>query len=121
MSKTPGFFDWRLLKESYSFQFDPNANYVDPDFGLPQGSVDSGKAGYGGDNNNWGGSMQRALAFGKIANEFVGKNIISSQKRKQGFVNKRGESRQEYNQIKQYRTSLHTIITSNKSSTIHCS
>ena len=81
MSKTPGFFDWRLLKESYSFQFDPNANYVDPDFGLPQGSVDSGKAGYGGDNNNWGGSMQRALAFGKIANEFVGKNIISSQKR----------------------------------------
>jgi hypothetical protein len=81
MSETPGFFDWRKLNEAYSFKFDPAAKYPDPDFGLPQGRVDSGKAGYGGENNDWGGSMQRALAFAKIANEFSGKDIITSQKR----------------------------------------
>lgn len=35
----------------------------------------------GGDGGNWGGSMGRALWFAKIANEYMGKNIVSSQKR----------------------------------------
>jgi hypothetical protein len=76
-----GFSDWKTLNESYSFRFDPDANYPDQDFGLPQGKIDSGKVGYGGEGNNWGGSMERTLAFAKIANEFMGKNVIVSQKR----------------------------------------
>ena len=35
----------------------------------------------GGDGGNWGGSMGRALWFAKIANQYMGKNIVSSQKR----------------------------------------
>ena len=75
------FRSWKSLNEGYSFNFDPNASYPDPDFGLPSGSIDSGKVNYGGDGNNWGGSMERALAFAKIANDFSGKNIVVSQKR----------------------------------------
>jgi hypothetical protein len=35
----------------------------------------------GGDGGNWGGSMGRALWFAKISNDYMGKNIVSSQKR----------------------------------------
>lgn len=70
----------KLITEA-SFSFDPGGGYSDPTFGLPQGSVDSGKAASGGDNGNWGGSMSRALAFAKVANDFMGKNVITSQKR----------------------------------------
>jgi len=81
MARLKNFLEWKLILESYSFEFDPTGNYPDKDFGLPTGRVDSGKAGYGGDNNDWGGSMQRTLAFAKIANEFMGKDVILSQKR----------------------------------------
>ena len=57
-----------------AFVFDPAAKYSDKTFDIP--NVSSG--GVGGD---WGGTMQRALAFAKIANDFVGKNIVISQKR----------------------------------------
>jgi hypothetical protein len=50
-------------------------------FGLPQGNVDSGKVTPGGTNGDWGGSMYKALEVANVANEFVGKNIVSSQKR----------------------------------------
>ncbi len=71
---------WKKLYEA-SFAFDPSGNYSDPTFGLPTGTANSGKVSPGGAGGDWDGSMQRALAFGKIANEFIGKNIISSQKR----------------------------------------
>lgn len=70
-----------VLNES-NFIFDPKAKYPDKTFGLTTGSTNSGKVVLGGENRDWGGSMQRALAFAKVANDFVGKNIISSQKRK---------------------------------------
>ena len=50
-------------------------------FGLPQGAVDSGKVTPGGTDGDWGGSMYKALEVANVANEFVGKNIVSSQKR----------------------------------------
>lgn len=73
------FNNWIKLTESFSF--DPDANYPDQTFGFAVGSVDSRAVSPGGEGGDWGGSMQRALAFGKIANDFVGKNIVSSQKR----------------------------------------
>lgn len=73
------FNNWISLTESFSF--DPSANYPDKTFGFTIGNVDSGKANIGGANGDWGGSMARALAFGKIANDFVGKNTVISQKR----------------------------------------
>lgn len=51
-------------------------------YGFPLGNVDSGKVVVGGANNDWGGSMERALEIGAIAKECTGKsNIITSQKR----------------------------------------
>lgn len=76
------FDNWQSLNETTAaFAFDPSASYPDPNFGLAQGSVDSAKVSPGGADGNWGGSMPRALAFAKIANDFMGKNVISSQKR----------------------------------------
>lgn len=77
------FNQWSLLNEeaSYAFKFDPAARYQDPSFGLSLGGSDSNKASAGGQGGNWGGSMPRALAFAKIANDFMGKNLVSSQKR----------------------------------------
>jgi hypothetical protein len=72
---------WKLLNETASFEFDPSGEYPDKTFGFPEGSSDSGKVVKGGENGDWGGSMQRALAFAKVANEFVGRDIVSSQKR----------------------------------------
>jgi len=51
-------------------------------YGFEQGSVDSGKVVFGGKNNNWGGSMERALEIASFAKKCSGKkNVISSQKR----------------------------------------
>lgn len=75
------FEKWKLLNETASFEFDPTGDYPDKTFGLPEGSSDSGKVVKGGENGDWGGSMQRALAFAKVANDFVGRDIVSSQKR----------------------------------------
>jgi hypothetical protein len=50
-------------------------------YGFPTGPVDSGKAMLGGEDGDWGGSLQKALEIGKLANDFVGKNIVTSQKR----------------------------------------
>jgi hypothetical protein len=49
--------------------------------GFATGKVDSGKVVGGGTGGNWGGSMPRALRIAKIANDFMGKNVITSQKR----------------------------------------
>ena len=73
------FNNWINLTEAVSF--DPSANYPDKTFGFAVGNVDSGKANMGGVGGDWGGSMPRALSFGKTANDFVGKNIVTSQKR----------------------------------------
>lgn len=76
------FDSWQSVNEAaYAFKFDPAARYPDPTFGLAQGPIDSAKAAPGGEGSNWGGSMTRALAFAKIANDFMGKNVVSSQKR----------------------------------------
>ena len=50
-------------------------------YGFSTGAVDSGKVMLGGYGGDWGGSMQKALEIGKLANDFVGKNIVTSQKR----------------------------------------
>lgn len=75
------FNEWQGLNESASFKFDPLARYKDPTFGLSQGAIDTASISPGGVDGNWGGSMTRALAFAKVANEFTGKNVITSQKR----------------------------------------
>jgi len=50
-------------------------------YGLATGKVNSGKVVTGGINGDWAGSMSRTLQIAKLANDFVGKNIITSQKR----------------------------------------
>lgn len=51
-------------------------------YGFEVGDVDSGKVVYGGKNDNWGGSMERALEIASFAKACSGKkNVISSQKR----------------------------------------
>lgn len=51
-------------------------------YGFPEGNVDSKKVFLGGENNNWDGSMERALEFAKMAKECTGKSdVIMSQKR----------------------------------------
>lgn len=50
-------------------------------FGLPVGDIDSGKITGGGTGGDWGGSMLKALEVADVANKFIGKNIVSSQKR----------------------------------------
>ena len=74
------FRDWNFLNEA-AFAFDPDAEYKDPTFGLEKGDTDTTKVKEGGEGGNWGGSMPRALAFAKVANDFAGKNLIASQKR----------------------------------------
>jgi predicted chitinase len=69
-----------------SFAFDPNANYPDKTLGYPIGAVDTAKVIPGGDGGDWGGSMQRALWFAKIADDWAkangkSKSLIVSQKR----------------------------------------
>ena len=86
MRKVLSFGEWGSINESSSFEFDPSGNYdemgADKTFGLPKGQPHSGKVYLGGEGGDWGGSMQRALAFAKFVMEFTGKpDIISSQKR----------------------------------------
>lgn len=51
-------------------------------YNFPIGNVDSGNVVLGGVNNNWDGSMDKALEIANIARECSGKkNIITSQKR----------------------------------------
>jgi len=73
------FTNWTNLSES--FAFDPDARYPDPTFGIEAGAVNTNKTFAGGEGGNWGGSMPRALAFAKVANDFLKRNILSSQKR----------------------------------------
>jgi len=53
----------------------------DETYGFKEGAVNTPSVLRGGNNGNWGGSMGRALWFAKIAKEYMGKNIVSSQKR----------------------------------------
>jgi len=67
--------------------FNPNGNYPDPTFGFPIGEVGSKLVTPGGTNGDWGGSMPRALAFARVATDFMRENFnkgnpITSQKRK---------------------------------------
>jgi predicted chitinase len=78
------FNKWNNLNESVAF--DPSGNYPDKTFGYIVGAIDSGKANLGGTGGDWGGSMQRALWFAKIADEWgtangKEKSLVSSQKR----------------------------------------
>lgn len=50
-------------------------------YGFTVGNVNTNKVMLGGDGGDWGGSLQRALEIAKLANDFVGHNIVSSQKR----------------------------------------
>jgi len=74
------FSDWSRLNESATFEFDPLARYPDPNFGLDKLKGEVSPVSPGGVDSNWGGSMPRALAFAKIANDYMGKNVISFQK-----------------------------------------
>lgn len=76
---------WSSLFEA-AFAFDPGAGYPDSTFGMEKGGVDSSRVMAGGEGGNWGGSMPRALAFAKVAKDFMEekfgkKKAISSQKR----------------------------------------
>ncbi len=76
---------WSSLSEA-AFPFDPEAEYPDPTFGMEKGGVDSSRVMAGGEGGDWGGSMPRALAFAKVAKDFMEekfgkKKAISSQKR----------------------------------------
>ncbi len=78
------FNTWHSLNEAVAF--DKSANYADKTFGYPVGTVDTTKVFLGGTGSDWGGSMQRALWFARIADDWAmanGKNksLISSQKR----------------------------------------
>jgi hypothetical protein len=51
-------------------------------YGFPEGKVDSGKVVTGGENGNWGGSMDRTLEILSIAKKCKGnENVVISQKR----------------------------------------
>ena len=65
----------RSRKETQSAQRSVNL------YGFAKGPVDSNKVFLGGTDGVWGGSMERALEIAKLANDFVGTNIVSSQKR----------------------------------------
>ena len=81
MKRIIPFEEWSLVNES-DLVFDPKGGYPDKTFGLPKGEPHSGKVYPGGEGGDWGGSMQRALAFAKVAVDFTkNPNIISSQKR----------------------------------------
>lgn len=76
--------DWDYSDEdTEEIEGKENTKYLSSD-GIPisggetYGLTDTLKGGIGG---NWGGSMGRALWFAKIANEYMGENIVSSQKR----------------------------------------
>jgi hypothetical protein len=68
--KILNFNSWNKLSEATTF--DPNGNYTDKTFGFKTGSIDSGFASPGGDGGDWAGSMPRALAVAKAADEFLG-------------------------------------------------
>ena len=71
------------VEDSEEIEGKENTVYLSDD-GIPKlGGETYGLQGTltGGDGGNWGGSMGRALWFAKIANEYMGKNIVSSQKR----------------------------------------
>lgn len=75
------FNNWISINEAVA-AFDPAARYPDQTFGYPVGQIDSGKANLGGDNDNWGGSLGRALWFGKVADEWGAANGKFNDKRK---------------------------------------
>lgn len=80
--KILNFNSWNKLSESTSFN--PTGNYPDKTFGFKTGAIDSGFASPGGDGGDWGGSMPRALAVAKAADEFFGgkfSKMAFSQKR----------------------------------------
>lgn len=85
MSYIVDYHRWSALFEA-AVPFDPSGSYSDPTLGLTTGEVNSRKVTIGGKDGNWGGAMPRALAFARVANDFMrerfGKNnSISSQKR----------------------------------------
>ena len=83
-----------LMSDDVQGAIDPMAwrddgEWEDPTFGLPSTSLNQGfPAGVvtGGLGNDWGGSMSRALWFGKTANDFIGRYTITSTKRTWGMT-----------------------------------
>ena len=76
-------YDDEEIEDTEEIEGKENIEYLSID-GIPKlGGETYGLKGTlkGGDGGNWGGSMGRALWFAKIANEYMGKNIVSSQKR----------------------------------------
>ena len=68
------------------FKFDAKGNYPDSTFGYkigeyPTNGKNSKLVSSGGLNNNWGDTMGKALAFAKQSELFLGKNVLTSQKR----------------------------------------
>lgn len=69
-----------------NFAFDIDGKYPDQTFGYtvgeyPTNGKNSRLVTFGGVGNNWGGTMGRALAFAKVSENFLNKNILTSQKR----------------------------------------
>jgi hypothetical protein len=87
MSHLTNYQNWKAVFET-AIAFDPKGEYSDPSLGLTPGGVDSGRVFPGGKDGHWGGAMPRALAFARVANDFMRerfgrKNSITSQKRSQ--------------------------------------
>jgi hypothetical protein len=74
-------------------------------YGFKEGT-DSLSVFRGGINGNWSGSMGRALWFAKIANEYMGRNIVSSQKRSRKMTKNKNVSDHYKNQLNSYAVDL---------------
>lgn len=84
------FIGYKLLNKPKfdikNFKFDPKGNYPDSTFGykvgeFPTDGKNSPLVSRGGLNDNWGDTMGKALAFAKQSEIFLGKNVLTSQKR----------------------------------------
>jgi hypothetical protein len=69
-----------------NFKFDAKGNYPDQTFGYPVGEYptngkNSRLVTIGGEGNNWGNTTGKALAFAKQSEIFLGRNVLTSQKR----------------------------------------
>lgn len=77
-------------------------------YGFEIGKVDSGKVVKGGEDNEWGGSMERALEIAKIARDCSGKkNIIMSQKRSRVKTASGGVSDHYIGNLSAYAVDIH--------------
>ncbi len=85
-----------------------DTTFDDPTMGFPTGGPDSKKAMVGGVNEDWDGSMPRALAIARMAKDDFGASI-TSQKRKEEHTAGGNTSQHWVGSIKSYAVDLNVI------------